>query len=72
MLVSCSSSDIHFHSSVVFKLKTALLLMQTIFGNGWRHLLGEKEFWEHIGGVDISLVPSSFGQANTQVHQNSN
>ncbi|XP_073152461.1 uncharacterized protein [Henckelia pumila] len=37
-----------------------------IFGNRWRHLLGEKEFWEHVGGIDISQVPSSFGQANTQ------
>lgn len=46
--------------------------MQIIFGNRWRHLLGEKDLWEHIGGIDISLAPSSFGQANTQVHQNSN
>ncbi|WOK94490.1 hypothetical protein Cni_G03192 [Canna indica] len=37
-----------------------------IFGNKWRHLLGEREFSEHIGGIDISLDPSSFGQANTQ------
>lgn len=37
-----------------------------IFGNRWRHLLGEKEFWEHVGGIDISLFPSSFGQANTR------
>uniref|UniRef100_A0A7N0UPM0 Methyltransferase small domain-containing protein n=1 Tax=Kalanchoe fedtschenkoi TaxID=63787 RepID=A0A7N0UPM0_KALFE len=35
-----------------------------IFGNRWRHLLGERDFWEHIGGIDISLDPSSFGQAN--------
>ncbi|XP_073288755.1 uncharacterized protein [Primulina huaijiensis] len=38
----------------------------TIFGNRWIHLLGEKEFWEHVGGIDISLVPSSFGQPNTR------
>ncbi|CAD5192340.1 unnamed protein product [Musa acuminata subsp. malaccensis] len=37
-----------------------------IFGNRWRHLLGQREFWEHIGGIDICLDPSSFGQANTQ------
>jgi hypothetical protein len=41
--------------------------MQIIFGNRWRHLLGEKDFWEHVGGIDISLAPSSFGQANTRV-----
>ncbi|XP_050231217.1 uncharacterized protein LOC126680203 [Mercurialis annua] len=35
-----------------------------IFGNRWRHLLGEQDFWEHVGGIDISLAPSSFGQAN--------
>ncbi|WZZ01746.1 hypothetical protein YC2023_074074 [Brassica napus] len=32
----------------------------------WRHLLGERDFWEHVGGIDISLDPSSFGQANTR------
>ncbi|XP_013598233.1 uncharacterized RNA methyltransferase pc1998 [Brassica napus] len=37
-----------------------------IFGNRWRHLLGERDFWEHVGGIDISLDPSSFGQANTR------
>ncbi|KAL5797175.1 hypothetical protein ACOSQ2_001995 [Xanthoceras sorbifolium] len=37
-----------------------------IFGNRWRHLLGESDFWEHVGGIDISLAPSSFGQANTR------
>lgn len=37
-----------------------------IFGNRWRHLLGEKDFWEHVGGIDVSLAPSSFGQANTR------
>lgn len=41
--------------------------MQVIFGNRWRHLLGERDFWEHVGGIDICLTPSSFGQANTQV-----
>ncbi|PON61324.1 RNA methyltransferase [Parasponia andersonii] len=37
-----------------------------IFGNRWRHLIGEGDFWEHVGGVDISLAPSTFGQANTR------
>ncbi|GAB2246317.1 hypothetical protein Droror1_Dr00001810 [Drosera rotundifolia] len=37
-----------------------------IFGNRWNHLVGNKEFWEHIGGIDASLDPSSFGQANTR------
>uniref|UniRef100_A0A2N9G3T6 Methyltransferase small domain-containing protein n=1 Tax=Fagus sylvatica TaxID=28930 RepID=A0A2N9G3T6_FAGSY len=35
-------------------------------GTGWRHLLGERDFWEHVGGIDIALAPSSFGQANTR------
>ncbi|XP_030484556.2 uncharacterized protein LOC115701010 [Cannabis sativa] len=37
-----------------------------IFGNRWRHLVGEADFWENVGGIDISLAPSSFGQANTR------
>ncbi|CAI0457707.1 unnamed protein product [Linum tenue] len=37
-----------------------------IFGNRWRHLLGETDLWEHVGGIDVSLAPSSFGQANTR------
>ncbi|KMT10898.1 hypothetical protein BVRB_5g113120 isoform B [Beta vulgaris subsp. vulgaris] len=37
-----------------------------IFGNRWRHLVGERDFWEHVGGIDIYLTPSSFGQANTR------
>ncbi|XP_057437502.1 uncharacterized protein LOC130729693 isoform X2 [Lotus japonicus] len=37
-----------------------------IFGNRWRHLIGERDFWEHVGGIDVSLAPSSFGQANTR------
>uniref|UniRef100_A0A3Q7FEN6 Methyltransferase small domain-containing protein n=1 Tax=Solanum lycopersicum TaxID=4081 RepID=A0A3Q7FEN6_SOLLC len=41
-------------------------LANIIFGNRWRHLLGERDFWEHIGGIDVSLAPSSFGQANTR------
>jgi len=42
-------------------------MAQIIFGNKWRHLLGERDFWEHVGGIDVSLAPSSFGQANTRV-----
>ncbi|XP_061368101.1 uncharacterized protein LOC133311100 isoform X1 [Gastrolobium bilobum] len=37
-----------------------------IFGNKWKHLIGERDFWEHVGGIDVSLAPSSFGQANTR------
>jgi len=42
-------------------------MAQIIFGNRWRHLLGERDFWEHVGGIDVSLAPSCFGQANTRV-----
>ncbi|GJW82057.1 ribonuclease H-like domain-containing protein [Tanacetum coccineum] len=38
-----------------------------IFGNRWRHILGERDFWEHVGGIDVYLASSSFGQANTRV-----
>ncbi|CAO2818335.1 unnamed protein product [Amaranthus hypochondriacus] len=37
-----------------------------IFGNRWRHLIGDRDFWEQVGGIDIYLTPSSFGQANTR------
>ena len=47
-------------------------MVQIIFGNRWRHLLGERDFWEHVGGIDIALAPSSFGQANTRVDGLSN
>ena len=40
---------------------------QVIFGGRWRHLIGESELWERLGGVDIAFTPASFGQANTQV-----
>ncbi|CAN1823024.1 Uncharacterized RNA methyltransferase pc1998 [Linum perenne] len=40
-----------------------------IFGNRWRHLLGERDFWEHVGGIDVSLAPSGFGQANTRAFE---
>ncbi|KAF3337167.1 RNA methyltransferase [Carex littledalei] len=38
----------------------------TIFGNKWSHLEGERDFWEHLGGIDTTIDPASFGQANTQ------
>lgn len=42
------------------------LATNTILGHKWQHLVGERDFWEHVGGIDVSLAPSSFGQANTQ------
>ncbi|KAG8366780.1 hypothetical protein BUALT_Bualt16G0003300 [Buddleja alternifolia] len=41
-------------------------LANIIFGNRWRHLLGERDFWENVGGIDVSLALFSFGQANTR------
>lgn len=43
------------------------MVLQIIFGHKWRHLKGERDLWERYGGVDISLDPCSFGQANTLV-----
>lgn len=57
-------SSLHLIHSVWANFQTST--SNIIFGNRWRHLLGERDFWEHIGGIDISLDPSSFGQANTQ------
>jgi tRNA/tmRNA/rRNA uracil-C5-methylase (TrmA/RlmC/RlmD family) len=54
----------HFIHSVWANFQTSR--SNIIFGGRWRHLVGEQEFWEHIGGVDICLAPASFGQANTQ------
>nr|DAD30593.1 TPA_asm: hypothetical protein HUJ06_009444 [Nelumbo nucifera] len=61
------SSNIHLIHSVWVNFQTST--NNIIFGNRWRHLLGESNFWEHVGGIDISLAPSSFGQANTRVTQ---
>ncbi|KAJ6799835.1 uncharacterized protein M6B38_141760 [Iris pallida] len=58
------SSNTHLIHSIWVNFQTST--SNIIFGNRWRHLVGERDFWEHIGGVDISLDPSSFGQANTQ------
>ncbi|GLT33095.1 hypothetical protein SLA2020_077100 [Shorea laevis] len=57
-------SNVHLIHSVWANFQTST--NNIIFGNRWRHLLGERDFWEHVGGIDISLDPSSFGQANTR------
>ncbi|KAG2714849.1 hypothetical protein I3760_03G047400 [Carya illinoinensis] len=57
-------SNAHLIHSVWANFQTST--NNIIFGNRWRHLLGERDFWEHVGGIDISLAPSSFGQANTR------
>ncbi|KAA3479518.1 putative RNA methyltransferase isoform X2 [Gossypium australe] len=62
-----SRSKLHLVHSVWANFQTST--NNIIFGNRWRHLLGERDFWEHVGGIDISLDPSSFGQANTRVSE---
>ncbi|KAK8967193.1 hypothetical protein KSP40_PGU011799 [Platanthera guangdongensis] len=57
-------SNSHLFHSIWVNFQTSSI--NTIFGSRWKHLLGERDFWEHIGGIDICLDPSSFGQANTQ------
>ncbi|KAF5479804.1 hypothetical protein F2P56_000595, partial [Juglans regia] len=57
-------SNAHLIHSVWANFQTST--NNIIFGNRWRHLLGERDFWERVGGIDISLAPSSFGQANTR------
>ncbi|KAK2360020.1 hypothetical protein P8452_64114 [Trifolium repens] len=57
-------SKLHLIHSVWANFQTSE--KNIIFGNRWRHLLGERDFWEHVGGIDVSLAPSSFGQANTR------
>ncbi|TKY63075.1 methyltransferase protein [Spatholobus suberectus] len=57
-------SRLHLIHSVWANFQTST--NNIIFGNRWRHLLGERDFWEHVGGIDVSLAPSSFGQANTR------
>ncbi|KAL8038815.1 hypothetical protein ABFX02_11G132300 [Erythranthe guttata] len=56
--------DVHLIHSVWANFQTSM--SNVIFGNRWRHLIGERDFWEHVGGIDVSMVPSSFGQANTR------
>ncbi|KAK1272330.1 hypothetical protein QJS04_geneDACA012650 [Acorus gramineus] len=56
-------SGVHIIHSIWVNFQTSS--NNIIFGNRWRHLLGERDFWERIGGIDVSLAPSSFGQANT-------
>ncbi|KAG0489833.1 hypothetical protein HPP92_006696 [Vanilla planifolia] len=57
-------SNTHLVHSIWVNFQTST--SNRIFGNRWMHLLGHKDFWERIGGIDISLDPASFGQANTQ------
>ncbi|XP_024031311.1 uncharacterized protein LOC21400601 [Morus notabilis] len=57
-------NNVHLIHSIWANFQTST--NNIIFGNRWRHLLGERDFWEHVGGIDISLAPSSFGQANTR------
>ncbi|KAF1883713.1 hypothetical protein Lal_00012630 [Lupinus albus] len=57
-------SRLHLVHSVWANFQTST--NNIIFGNRWRHMLGERDFWEHVGGIDVSLAPSSFGQANTR------
>ncbi|KAK8619052.1 hypothetical protein V6N13_133021 [Hibiscus sabdariffa] len=63
-----SRSNLHLIHSVWANFQTST--NNIIFGNRWRHLLGERDFWEHVGGIDMSLDPSSFGQANTRAFDN--
>ncbi|XP_074317155.1 uncharacterized protein LOC141653330 [Silene latifolia] len=56
--------NIHLIHSVWANFQTST--NNIIFGNRWRHLFGERDFWEHVGGIDVYLTPSSFGQANTR------
>ncbi|KAL2935569.1 putative RNA methyltransferase pc1998 [Bienertia sinuspersici] len=56
--------NIHLIHSVWANFQTSK--NNIIFGNRWRHLVGERDFWERVGGIDIYLTPSSFGQANTR------
>ncbi|KAH7846361.1 hypothetical protein Vadar_013007 [Vaccinium darrowii] len=58
------SKKVHLIHSVWANFQTSN--KSIIFGNRWRHLFGERDFWEHVGGIDVSLAPSSFGQANTR------
>ncbi|XP_059669978.1 uncharacterized protein LOC132315655 [Cornus florida] len=58
------SRKVHLIHSIWANFQTST--NNIIFGNRWRHLLGESDFWEHVGGIDVSLAPSSFGQANTR------
>ncbi|KAG8081685.1 hypothetical protein GUJ93_ZPchr0019g2670 [Zizania palustris] len=56
-------SNVHLIHSIWANFQTSA--SNIIFGHKWRHLIGERDLWERFGGVDISLDPCSFGQANT-------
>ncbi|GLJ47770.1 hypothetical protein SUGI_1008990 [Cryptomeria japonica] len=57
-------SDNHIIHSIWSNFQTSS--SNIIFGGRWRHLVGERDFWERFGGVDICMSPGSFAQANTQ------
>ncbi|KAK9668966.1 hypothetical protein RND81_13G099700 [Saponaria officinalis] len=57
-------SNLHLIHSVWANFQTSK--NNIIFGNRWRHLFGERDFWENVGGIDVHLTPSSFAQANTR------
>ncbi|XP_068654272.1 uncharacterized protein [Aristolochia californica] len=59
-----SNNNNHLIHSIWVNFQTSR--NNVIFGNRWRHLLGERDLWERVGGVDICLAPSTFGQANTK------
>ncbi|XP_051227819.1 uncharacterized protein [Lolium perenne] len=56
-------SNLHVIHSIWANFQTST--SNIIFGHKWRHIGGEADLWERFGGVDISLDPYSFGQANT-------
>ena len=56
-------SNVHLIHAIWANFQTST--SNIIFGHKWRHLIGENDLWERYGGVDISLDPYSFGQANT-------
>lgn len=56
-------SSVHLIHSIWANFQTST--SNIIFGHKWRHLKGERDMWERYGGVDITLDPCSFGQANT-------
>jgi 23S rRNA (uracil-5-)-methyltransferase RumA len=41
----------------------------TIFSNEWEFILGEKEFWQEIGGISFCFHPGSFSQAHLEMFE---
>ncbi|XP_024387469.1 uncharacterized protein [Physcomitrium patens] len=62
-----SKADLPIVHSVWANFQTSRT--NVILGGRWRHLMGESELWERVGGVDIAFTPASFGQANTQAFE---